>query len=167
MTTLKEFILTNGVKNENGNYELSFELLDKYKDEISKLKEFKNVKMSTIQYDNRDIINEISVILHDNDEVKKDVVLYKVELIPTWYDFNSLTKPVKDGVAIIQNVIAPNYDIVNYICLTIKVEQTKEESLREELHSLLDKILDNPTEYLATPNMILKVSGIFSDVNNN
>lgn len=163
MITLKEFTLDKGTKNLNGNYELSSELIDTYKDEISKLKEFKNVKLTSFRRDNRDVLNEISVILYDNDELKKDIALYSVELIPIGYASDCLMNPVKDGATVIQNLMKPNHSIVSYICFTVNVEQTKEESLRDDLHSILDKILENPTEYVATPIMGLKITGVFGN----
>ena len=99
-------------------------------------------------------------------------VLLSIALTPEMYDPNVLIKPVKDGAAISPTFYNPtNFEPYKRIVLEFSPERMQdgitnhEEIVRQELHDLLDKVLDNPEDYRVKGERAVLVRGIFQQEN--
>jgi hypothetical protein len=93
--------------------------------------------------------------LTDNIKFIGSGVILSIALTPEIYDPNKLTKPVKDGAAITPTFYNPtNFEPYKMIVLEFSPERIQdgisnhENIIKQELHDLLDKVLDNPPSYL-------------------
>jgi len=103
----------------------------------------------------------------DDVTFKKRVFLYSISLTPEIYSPEDLNKPVKDNAYISHTVynaldMTPN----KFICLGYSPEGLQDDVFmkRMQLHTLLDKILDNPQDYIPTPKRGIMLRGICEHV---
>jgi hypothetical protein len=101
-------------------------------------------------------------------------VILSIVLTPEIYDPNVLTKPVKDGAAITPAFYDPtNFEPYKRIILEFSPERMQdgisnnEEIIRQELHDLLDKVFNNPKDYLVKGERAVLVRGIFQKESDN
>jgi hypothetical protein len=101
-------------------------------------------------------------------------VILSIALTPEMYDPNVLTKPVKDGAAISPVFYnATNFEPFKRIVLEFSPERIQDgitnhdNIIKQELHDLLDKVLDNPKDYLVKGERAVLVRGIFQKESDN
>lgn len=94
--------------------------------------------------------------------------LLSVSLTPETYDPDTIHTPVKDGACISQTVYDPEtFEPFKKIVLQFSPERIQdgisnhENLIRQELHELLDKILDNPQDYQVKGERHVLVRGVF------
>jgi hypothetical protein len=93
--------------------------------------------------------------LYDDTKFKGKVYLYNLSLTPEMYDPNLLLKPVKNGAAIGPTIYDPmDFTPRKHILLTWNPEMAqdisginKELTFKNDIHKLLDDVLENPEEY--------------------
>jgi hypothetical protein len=163
-----------------GNYTLygEKELLE-YKEKILQCDEFSEVdelnfmSIPFISVDNKSI-NAVTLKIDDNVKIKGKCYLLSIMYTPEMFDPSTFNKPVKDGAAITPAI----YDIDTFepkrsILLSFSPERKQEfppsefsgeELIRQELHDLLDKVIDNPDEYIIKGTRGLIVRGIFEKI---
>ena len=92
------------------------------------------------------------------------------------YDPNQLIRPVKNGAAMGPTIYDPStFEPRKHILLTWTPEMAQdlfegtnnEETLRNDIHKLLDDVLDNPEEYRMKGTRHVLIRGIFEVVNEN
>ena len=107
-------------------------------------------------------------------EFKGRCYLLSLALTPEMYDPNILLKPVKNGAAMGPTMYDPLTFIPRkHILLTWSPEMvqdvsgTKDElTLRNDIHKLLDDVLDNPEEYKTKGLRAVLVRGLFEVIDN-
>jgi hypothetical protein len=112
--------------------------------------------------------------LMDVSKFKGAGVILSIALTPEMYDPNVLIKPVKDGAAISPTFYNPtNFEPYKRILLEFSPERKQdgisnhEEIVRQELHDLLDKVLDNPEDYRVKGERSVLIRGIFQQESDN
>ena len=98
--------------------------------------------------------------------------LYSISLTPELYDPSKMLVPVKNGAAISPAIYNPmTFEPTKHILLTWSPEMaqdlsiTKDETtLRNDIHKLLDDVLDNPEEYRMKGTRHIMMRGIFEVV---
>jgi hypothetical protein len=93
--------------------------------------------------------------LYDDTKFKGKVYLYNLSLSPEVYDPNLLLNPVKNGAAIGSTMYDPmDFTPRKHILLTWNPEMAqdisginKELTFKNDIHKLLDDVLENPEEY--------------------
>jgi hypothetical protein len=93
--------------------------------------------------------------LYDDTKFKGKVYLYNLSLSPEVYDPNLLLNPVKNGAAIGPTMYDPmDFTPIKHILLTWNPEMAqdisginKELTFKNDIHKLLDDVLENPEEY--------------------
>ena len=98
--------------------------------------------------------------------------LYNISLTPELYDPSKMLEPVKNGAAISPAIYNPmTFEPTKHILLTWSPEMaqdlsvTKDETtLRNDIHKLLDDVLDNPEEYRMKGTRHIMMRGIFEVV---
>ncbi len=101
--------------------------------------------------------------------------LYSISLTPELYDPSKMLEPVKNGAAISPAIYNPmTFEPTKHILLTWSPEMamdlsvTKDETtLRNDIHKLLDDVLDNPEEYRIKGARHIMMRGVFEIVNDN
>jgi hypothetical protein len=99
--------------------------------------------------------------------------LYSISLTPELYDPSKMLEPVKNGAAISPAIYNPmTFEPTKHILLTWSPEMaqdislTKDETtLRNDIHKLLDDVLDNPEEYRMKGTRHIMLRGVFEIVN--
>ena len=99
--------------------------------------------------------------------------LYSISLTPELYDPSKMLVPVKNGAAISPAIYNPmTFEPTKHILLTWSPEMaqdlsvTKDETtLRNDIHKLLDDVLDNPEEYRMKGTRHIMIRGVFEIVN--
>jgi hypothetical protein len=99
--------------------------------------------------------------------------LYNISLTPELYDPTKMLEPVKNGAAISPAIYNPKtFEPTKHILLTWSPEMaqdlsvTKDETtLRNDIHKLLDDVLDNPEEYRMKGTRHIMIRGVFEIVN--
>jgi len=99
--------------------------------------------------------------------------LYSISLTPEMYDPSKMLEPVKNGAAISPAIYNPKtFEPTKHILLTWSPEMaqdlsvTKDETtLRNDIHKLLDDVLDNPEEYRMKGTRHIMIRGVFEIVN--
>jgi hypothetical protein len=105
-------------------------------------------------------------------EFKGRCYLLSLSLTPEMYDPNQLIKPVKNGAAIGPVMYDPTtFEPRKHILLTWSPEMSQdmvgmdnESTLRNDIHKLLDDVLDNPEEYKTKGTRHVLVRGLFEVV---
>lgn len=112
--------------------------------------------------------------LTEDTKFKGKAYILSIGLTPKMYDPSRFGKPVKDGANITPTLYNPtNFKPYKQILLTFSPERkndgiTNHESIvRQELHDLLDKVLDNPKSYEIESERRVIVRGIFETVEHN
>ena len=181
---LKEFIeIVELGKTENDSFnELYGKQLKKYKDIILKTDEFKDCKSLDIlehpvsKSKDGKVLTPYTIKLSDIMKFKGRCYLLSLTLTPEMYDPSLMLKPVKDGAAIGPTIynsitfeptrqILLSYNPSVHFNFDNKFEPT-EEFKRNEIHQLLDKVLDNFDEYQIKGVKEVLVRGLFEVVEN-
>ena len=98
--------------------------------------------------------------------------LYNISLTPEMYDPSKMLEPVKNGAAISPTIYNPmTFEPTKHILLTWSPEMAQdlsitkdEKTLRNDIHKLLDDVLDNPEEYRTKGTRHVLIRGIFEVV---
>lgn len=98
--------------------------------------------------------------------------LYSISLTPELYDPSKMLVPVKNGAAISPAIYNPmTFEPTKHILLTWSPEMAQdlsvnkdETTLRNNIHKLLDDVLDNPEEYRMKGTRHIMMRGIFEVV---
>lgn len=101
--------------------------------------------------------------------------LYNISLTPELYDPSKMLEPVKNGAGISPAIYNPKtFEPTKHILLTWSPEMaqdisvTKDETtLRNDIHKLLDDVLDNPEEYRMKGTRHIMIRGVFEVVDDN
>jgi hypothetical protein len=156
--------------------------LEKYKEIILKTDEFNECdSLDILEYPlskSKDgkVFTPYSIKLSDVMKFKGKCYLLSLTLTPEMYDPTLLLKPVKDGAAIGPTVYDPitfepkrqillSYNPSVHFNFDNKFEHS-EEFKRDEIHQLLDKVLDNFDEYKIKGTKEVLVRGLFEVVDN-
>lgn len=154
--------------------------LEKYKDIIMNTDEFKECEsLEILEYPlvksrNGEILTVPTIKLSDVMKFKGKCYLLSLGLTPEMYDPNQLLKPVKNGAAMGPVIYDPStFEPRKHILLTWSPDVTQdlsgtnnEETLRNDIHKLLDDVLDNPEEYKTKGFRGVYVRGLFEVVEN-
>lgn len=181
---LKEFVeIVELGKTENDSFnQLYGKNLEKYKEIILKTDEFKECESLDIlehplsKSKDGKILTPYTVKLSDVMKFKGRCYLLSLTLTPEMYDPTLMLKPVKDGAAIGPTVYDPitfepkrqillSYDPSVHFNIDNPFEPI-EEIKRNEIHQLLDKVLDNFDEYKIKGVKEVLVRGLFEIVEN-
>jgi hypothetical protein len=110
--------------------------------------------------------------LGDNTKFKGKVYLYNLSFTPEMYDPNLLLKPVKNGAAIGPTIYDPIDFTPRKHILTWNPEMAqdisginKELTFKNDIHKLLDDVLDNPEEYRVKGVRGIMVRAVFKTKN--
>jgi hypothetical protein len=155
--------------------------LDKYKNIIKECDEFAKcdsldiLTMPLVKGNDDKIYSANTVKLSDLMEFKGKCYLLSLALTPEMYDPNQLLKPVKNGAAIGPVMYDPmTFEPRKHILLTWSPEMAQDVSganheftLRNDIHKLLDDVLDNPEEYKTKGFRGIMVRGLFEVIDNN
>ena len=183
---LKEFleIALIGEKNDsNLGFEENViygENLDKYKhlikecDEFAKCNSLDILTMPLVKGKNGEVYTTQTIKLTDLMEFKGRCYLLSLGLSPEMYDPNQLIKPVKNGAAMGPIMYDPlTFEPRKHILLTWSPEMAQDVSgtndeltLRNDIHKLLDDVLDNPEEYKTKGLRAVLVRGLFEVIDN-
>jgi hypothetical protein len=107
--------------------------------------------------------------LGDNTKFDGKVFLYNLSFTPEMFDPNSLHTPVKNGALITPALYDPmTFEPTKKIVLTWSPEMAqdmsginKELTFKNDIHKLLDDVLDNPEEYKVKGERGIMVRGVF------
>ena len=152
--------------------------LEKYKDIIMNTDEFKECEsLEIIEYPivksrNGEGLKPYTIKLSDLMKFKGKCYLLSLNLTPEMYDPNQLLKPVKNGAAMGPAIYDPStFEPRKHILLTWSPEMSQDISgvndeltLRNDIHKLLDDVLDNPEEYKTKGFRAVLVRGLFEVV---
>ncbi len=152
--------------------------LEKYKDIIMNTDEFKECEsLEIIEYPivksrNGEGLTPYTIKLSDLMKFKGKCYLLSLNLTPEMYDPNQLLKPVKNGAAMGPAIYDPStFEPRKHILLTWSPEMSQDISgvndeltLRNDIHKLLDDVLDNPDEYKTKGFRAVLVRGLFEVV---
>lgn len=157
--------------------------LDKYKDIIKECDEFAKcdsldiLTMPFVKGVDDKIYSAKTVKLSDLMEFKGRCYLLSLGLTPEMYDPSRLLKPVKNGAAMGPVIYDPTtFEPRKHILLTWTPEMAQviydvsgandELKLRNDIHKLLDDVLDNPEEYKTKGVRGILVRGLFEVIEN-
>ena len=92
--------------------------------------------------------------------------IYNISFTPEMYDPNSIHTTVKDGAAITPLLYNPTtFEPTNKIVLQFNPEglmdETSAETKKQEIRDLLEKVLQNPKEYMIKGERGIMVRGVF------
>jgi hypothetical protein len=155
--------------------------LEKYKkiikecDEFAKCDSLDILPMPLVKGKNDKIYTTETIKLSDLMEFKGRCYLLSLSLTPEMYDPTQLIKPVKNGAAIGPVMYDPmTFEPRKHILLTWSPEMAQdmvgmdnESTLRNDIHKLLDDVLDNPEEYKTKGTRHVLVRGLFEVVDKN
>ena len=179
---LKEFIEIVELSKSNDELYMDNTLygknLEKYKDIIMNTDEFKEcesleiLEVPIVKSKNGEGLIPYTVKLSDLMKFKGKCYLLSLNLTPEMYDPNQLIKPVKNGAAMGPTIYDPmTFEPRKHILLTWSPEMTQdlleikdETTLRNDIHKLLDDVLDNPNEYKTKGFRAVLVRGLFEVV---
>jgi hypothetical protein len=110
-----------------------------------------------------------TINLGGNTKFKGKVYLYNLSFTPEMFDPNSLHTPVKNGALITPVLYNPmTFEPTKKIVLTWSPEMAqdmigvnKELTFKNDIHKLLDDVLDNPEEYKVKGERGIMVRGVF------
>ena len=157
------------------------EELDKYKNIIKECDEFTKcdsldiLTMPLVKGKKDKIYTTETIKLSDLIEFKGRCYLLSLSLTPEMYDPSQLIKPVKNGAAMGPTMYDPmTFEPRKHILLTWTPEMAQdlfegtnnEETLRNDIHKLLDDVLDNPEEYKTKGVRGILVRGLFEVIDN-
>ena len=151
------------------------ENLVKYKDIIKECDEFTKcdsleiLTMPLVKGKNDEVYTTQTIKLSDLMEFKGKCYLLSLGLTPEMYDPNQLIRPVKNGAAMGPTIYDPStFEPRKHILLTWSPEMAQDFSggnydstLRNDIHKLLDDVLNNPDEYKTKGIRGVFVRGLF------
>ena len=151
--------------------------LESIKDKLLQLPEFSGltsleiIDKPIVEIDGRPVVVP-TVKLSDVSRFKGNGYILSFALLPEMYDPKTLHKPVKDGAAITPALYDPiTFEPKKKIVLEFSPEMAQdlqmangEAILRQHLHDLLDKVLDNPEDYRVKGERPIIVRGFFDEV---
>jgi hypothetical protein len=176
---LKELIeIVELSRNDNGLYMdnlLYGKNLEKYKKIIMNTDEFKEcdsleiLEHPLVKDKNGEILTTSTVKLSDVMTFKGKCYLLSLTLTPEMYDPIKAFEPVKNGASISPTVYDPmTFEPRKHILLTWSPEMAQdllgtnnEGTLRNDIHKLLDDVLNNPEEYQTKGFRGVLVRGLF------
>jgi hypothetical protein len=176
---LKELIeIVELSRNDNGLYMdnlLYGKNLEKYKKIIMNTDEFKEcdsleiLEHPLVKDKNGEILTTSTVKLSDVMTFKGKCYLLSLTLTPEMYDPIRAFEPVKNGASISPTVYDPmTFEPRKHILLTWSPEMAQdllgtnnEKTLRNDIHKLLDDVLNNPEEYKTKGFRDILVRGLF------
>jgi hypothetical protein len=160
---------------------LNSKVLEEVKDELLKLDVFS-------ECDDLEIVHIPTFVLEDGKpvsaqnfkykegmKIKGKCYLYSISLTPEMYDPIKAFEPVKNGASISRTVYDPmTFEPRKHILLTWSPEMAQdlrgsndEKTLRNDIHKLLDDVLDNPEEYRTKGTKHVLIRGVFEVVGGN
>jgi len=160
---------------------LNSKVLEEVKDELLKLDVFS-------ECDDLEIVHIPTFVLEDGKpvlaqifkyeegmKIKGKCYLYSISLTPEMYDPIKAFEPVKNGASISRPVYDPmTFEPRKHILLTWSPEMAQdlrgsndEKTLRNDIHKLLDDVLDNPEEYRTKGTRHVLIRGVFEVVGGN
>ena len=157
------------------------ENLDEYKhlikecDEFAKCDSLDILTMPLVKGKKDKIYTTETIKLSDLMEFKGRCYLLSLSLTPEMYDPSQLIKPVKNGAAMGPTMYDQmTFEPRKHILLTWTPEMAQdlfegtnnEETLRNDIHKLLDDVLDNPEEYKTKGLRAVLVRGLFEVIDN-
>ena len=150
--------------------------LEPIKDKILQFPEFSGLSsLEIIDYPTFEtggrMISVPTYRLSDVSSFKGNGYILSLALTPEMYDPKTLHNPIKDGAAITPALYNPlTFEPKKKIVLEFSPEMAQdlqmangEAILRQHLHDLLDKVLDNPEDYLIKGERAVLVRGFFDD----
>ena len=154
--------------------------LDKYKNIIKECDEFAKcdsldiLTMPLVKKVGGGVYTANTIKLSDLMEFKGRCYLLSLGLTPEMYDPNQLLRPVKNGAAMGPTIYDPStFEPRKHILLTWSPEMAQDVSganydstLRNDIHKLLDDVLDNPEEYKTKGLRGVLIRGLFEVVDN-
>ena len=151
--------------------------LEKYKkiikecDEFAKCDSLDILTMPLVKGENDKIYTTETINLSDLMEFKGRCYLLSLSLTPEMYDPNQLLKTVKNGAAISPTLYDPmTFEPRKHILLTWSPDMAgmdNESTLRNDIHKLLDDVLNNPEEYKTKGTRHVLARGLFEVVDKN
>jgi hypothetical protein len=155
--------------------------LEKYKkiikecDEFAKCDSLDILTMPLVKGKNDKVYTTETIKLSDLMEFKGRCYLLSLSLTPEMYDPTQILKAVKNGAGISPTLYDPmTFEPKKHILLTWSPEMAQditgtdnESTLRNDIHKLLDDVLDNPEEYKTKGTRHVLVRGLFEVVDNN
>jgi hypothetical protein len=152
-----------------------FKKIIKECDEFAKCDSLDILTMPIVKGENDKVYTTETIKLSDLMEFKGRCNLLSLSLTPEMYDPNQLIKPVKNGAAIGPIMYDPmTFEPRKHILLTWSPEMAQdmvgmdnESTLRNDIHKLLDDVLDNPDEYKTKGTRHVLVRGLFEVVDKN
>ena len=160
---------------------LNSKVLEEVKDELLKFDVFSEcddleiVHFPTFIVGNDKVLTTQTFKYEEGMKFKGKCYLYSITLTPEMYDPIKAFEPVKNGASISQTIYDPmTFEPRKHILLTWSPEMvqdlsgTKDETtLRNDIHKLLDDVLDNPKEYKTKGTRHIMIRGVFEIVNEN
>jgi hypothetical protein len=138
-------------------------------DEFFECQSIDFIDFPTITTADGNVFTAQTIKLDNNMRFIEDAVIYSISLTPEVYDPNRILTPVKDGAAIGPTVYDPmDFTPKRQILLTWTPEMAQdllaantEENIRNDIHRLLDDVLDNPEEYKVKGDRGVMLRGMF------
>ena len=158
---------------------LNSKVLEEVKDELLKFDVFSECDDLEIVHFPTFKVGEDKVLTAQTYKYKEGIkfkgkgYLYSISLTPELYDPTKMFESVKNGAAISPAIYNPmTFEPTKHILLTWSPEMaqdisiTKDETtLRNDIHKLLDDVLDNPEEYRMKGTRHIMIRGVFEIVN--
>ena len=160
---------------------LNSKVLEEVKDELLKFDVFSEcddlevVHFPKFELENGKTVTTSSFKYKEGMKLKGKCYLYSIYLSPEMYDPSTLLEPVKNGASISQTIYDPmTFEPRKHILLTWSPEMVQdlsgtndEKTLRNDIHKLLDDVLDNPEEYRTKGTRGVIIRGVFEVVDEN
>lgn len=157
---------------------LNSKVLEEVKDGLLKFDAFSEcddleiVHFPTFKLEDDKVLTTQTYKYSEGIKFKGKCYLYSISLTPELYDPSKMLEPVKNGAAISPAIYNPmTFEPRKHILLTWSPEMaqdlsgTKDETtLRNDIHKLLDDVLDNPEEYRMKGTRHIMMRGIFEVV---
>jgi hypothetical protein len=153
---------------------LNSKVLEEVKDELLKFDVFSEcddleiVHFPTFKVGDDKVFTTQTFKYQEGMKFKGKCYLYNISLTPELYDPSKMLEPVKNGAAISPNLYNPStFEPSKKIVLTFSPEgQMDEETKKQEIRDLLNKVLENPEEYKTKGTREVLIRGVFEVVNN-
>ena len=147
--------------------------MENIKEEILKCEEFSECTELTIldypTYENEGKTYSVPTFkVYDGQKFDGKGLLLSISLTPEMFNPETIHNPVKDGACITPILYSPlTFEPTKKIVLQFNPERVQDdiinngEVIRQELHDLLDKVLDNPQDYQIKGERSVLVRGVF------
>jgi hypothetical protein len=159
---------------------LNSKVLEEVKDELLKLDVFSECEDLEIVHIPTFVLEDGKPVLvqsfkyGEGMKLKGKCYLYSISLTPEMYDPIKAFEPVKNGASISRTIYDPmTFEPRKHILLTWSPEMAQdlrgsndEKTLRNDIHKLLDDVLDNPEEYRTKGTRHVLIRGVFETVEN-